>query len=51
MWYSYTLVDTMAEIVPVIGNLADWTSPSGVCFLPITDAHDRPLHASLSPAG
>ncbi len=38
MWYAYSLVETMNEVAQVIDNLADWTSASGTCFLPVGDA-------------
>lgn len=38
MWYAYSLVDSMAEVLQVIDNLADWTSASGTLFLPVADA-------------
>jgi SAM-dependent methyltransferase len=37
MWYAYTLVDTVAQVRDVIGNLALWTSRSGTCFVPLAD--------------
>ncbi len=37
MWYAYCYVDTVAELVQVIGNLASWTAPSGCCFVPLAD--------------
>jgi SAM-dependent methyltransferase len=37
MWYAYTLVDTMADISVLVRNMADWTSASGTCFLPLAD--------------
>lgn len=37
MWYAYCLVDTMDDIKVLVRNLADWTSPSGTCFVPIAD--------------
>jgi SAM-dependent methyltransferase len=37
MWYAYGLTNSIAEIELVVANLADWTSPSGTCFLPLAD--------------
>lgn len=37
MWYAYTLVDTMRDISILIGNMADWVSASGTCFVPLAD--------------
>ena len=37
MWYAYSMVDTVAEICEIIGNLAQWTSRSGTCFVPLAD--------------
>jgi SAM-dependent methyltransferase len=37
MWYAYSLVDTVDELLQVIHNLAAWTSPAGTCFVPLTD--------------
>ena len=37
MWYAYGLVSTMAEIRQWVENLATWTAPDGVCFVPICD--------------
>ena len=40
MWCAYCYVDSMAEIDKVISNLSNWTSETGVCFLPICDIED-----------
>ncbi len=37
MWYAYSLVESIAELQQVIRNLWSWTSPSGSCFVPLTD--------------
>ena len=37
MWYSYGLVESIADVRQVIRNLADWTSEQGVCFVPLCD--------------
>ncbi len=37
MWYSYCLVESMAEVHNVIKNLASWTSDHGTCFVPVWD--------------
>jgi SAM-dependent methyltransferase len=37
MWYAYCYVDTVAELLQLIGNLAAWTAPSGRCFVPLAD--------------
>ncbi len=35
MWYSYCLVESMAEVQNVVKNLASWTSDRGICFVPV----------------
>jgi SAM-dependent methyltransferase len=37
MWYAYSLVDNVADVLRLIGNLAAWTAPGGVCFVPLAD--------------
>lgn len=37
MWYAYTLVDTIADIQVLVRNMAEWTSASGSCFMPLAD--------------
>jgi SAM-dependent methyltransferase len=37
LWYAYGLVDTLDELVGVIHNLWTWTSPDGLCFVPLAD--------------
>lgn len=37
MWYAYGLVSSMAEIETLVENLASWTAPDGVCFVPLCD--------------
>ncbi len=37
MWYAYCYADSVADVRRVIHNLASWTSPGGVCFLPVCD--------------
>ena len=37
MWYAYCYVDTVAELLQLVGNLAFWTAPSGHCFVPLAD--------------
>lgn len=37
MWYAYGLVSSMAEIERLVANLALWTAPGGVCFVPLCD--------------
>jgi SAM-dependent methyltransferase len=37
MWYSYCLVDSLAEIRALIANFASWTSDQGACFVPVWD--------------
>ena len=39
MWYSYGIVESMADIHTVVKNLASWTSPDGACFIPLCDPH------------
>jgi hypothetical protein len=37
MWYAYCYVDTVPELVQLIGNVASWTAPSGRCFVPLAE--------------
>lgn len=37
MWYAYGYVETIRDIDRLIANLAAWTAPQGVCFLPCCD--------------
>jgi len=37
MWYAYSLVDTVADMLRLIANLATWTAPAGTCFVPLAD--------------
>jgi SAM-dependent methyltransferase len=37
MWYAYCYADTVQEVKQVVKNLASWTSPEGICFLPVCD--------------
>lgn len=37
MWYAYGFVNDMAAVEKLIRNLADWTAPTGSCFLPLAD--------------
>ena len=37
MWYAYGLVDTVADILRLIENMAAWTAPTGTCFMPLAD--------------
>jgi SAM-dependent methyltransferase len=37
MWFAYAYADSVDEIDSFIRNLAAWTSPTGVCFLPVCD--------------
>ncbi len=37
MWYSYGLVESIAEVQGVIKNLASWTADQGACFVPLCD--------------
>jgi SAM-dependent methyltransferase len=37
MWYAYGLIDTVPDILRLIGNLAAWTKPEGTCFVPLAD--------------
>jgi SAM-dependent methyltransferase len=37
MWYAYGLVSSMAEVGRLVDNMADWTAPDGVCFVPLCD--------------
>jgi SAM-dependent methyltransferase len=47
MWFSYCYVDTVAEVEQVIGNLAAWTAPTGVCFVPVCDLPDLARGADI----
>jgi len=35
LWYSYGLVESIAAVRTVVGNLARWTAVDGVCFVPV----------------
>lgn len=37
MWFAYGYVETIRDIDRLIANLAAWTAPQGVCFLPYCD--------------
>ena len=37
MWYAYGFVDSVAELIQLIRNLASWTAPAGRCFVPLAD--------------
>ena len=37
MWYSYGLVESVADVDRLIGNFASWLSPRGACFVPLCD--------------
>ena len=37
LWYSYGLVESVADVRRVIRNLASWTAEGGACFVPICD--------------
>lgn len=37
MWYAYSLVDTIAELLQLIKNLSAWTNNGGACFVPLAD--------------
>ena len=37
MWYAYGLVNSIADIQKLVGNLARWTAPGGRCFVPLAD--------------
>jgi SAM-dependent methyltransferase len=37
MWYAYSLVDTVRDLIRLIENLASWTAPDGTCFVPLGD--------------
>jgi SAM-dependent methyltransferase len=56
MWYAYCYVDTVAELLQLIGNLASWTAPAGRCFVPLADPdlltrQTLPYHQDTSAAG
>jgi SAM-dependent methyltransferase len=37
MWYAYGLVESLADVETLVGNLAGWTSDDGTCFVPVFD--------------
>jgi SAM-dependent methyltransferase len=37
MWYAYGLVDTVADVLRLIENMAAWTARAGTCFMPLLD--------------
>lgn len=37
MWYAYGLVDSIFQVEQLIGNIGRWTSPAGLCFVPLSD--------------
>src|SRR5262249_25451009 len=37
MWYAYCYAGSMSGVETLVRNLAAWTSPDGVCFLPVCD--------------
>jgi SAM-dependent methyltransferase len=37
MWYAYSYVESMNEFERFVANLATWTAPDGVCFVPVGD--------------
>lgn len=37
MWYSYGLVESVADVDRLIGNFASWLTPRGACFVPLCD--------------
>jgi SAM-dependent methyltransferase len=37
MWYAYSLVDSVADLLRLVENLAAWTAPDGTCFVPLAD--------------
>ena len=37
MWFAYGYVETIRDIDRLIANLAAWTAPQGICFLPYCD--------------
>lgn len=37
MWYAYGLVDAVRDILRLIENMAAWTAPDGICFMPLCD--------------
>lgn len=48
MWYAYGLVDCVRELETLVENMARWTSPTGSCFVPLSDpalitGHDLPF--------
>ena len=54
MWYAYGLVSSMAEVKQWAENLAAWTAPDGVCFVPLCDPAlvsgvSRPYEVTGSP--
>jgi SAM-dependent methyltransferase len=37
MWYAYSFVESIAQLLQLIKNLSAWTSSGGTCFVPIAD--------------
>jgi len=37
MWFSYGLVESVADVERLIGNFASWLSVRGACFVPVCD--------------
>ncbi len=37
MWYAYGYVSSMSELETLVANLAEWTAPTGRCFVPLAD--------------
>jgi SAM-dependent methyltransferase len=37
MWYAYGLVESIADVEAVVGNVARWTSTGGIAFVPVWD--------------
>lgn len=49
MWWAYCFSETMTDIQRLIGRLADWTSPEGVCFLPLCNPQKFDRHNTRIP--
>ena len=49
MWWAYCFAETMNDIQRLIAQLADWTSPQGVCFLPLCNPQKFDLHNTRIP--
>ncbi len=54
MWYAYTLVESMNDVLCVLDNLVRWIAPGGDLFLPVADPRlisgcELPYHDATTP--